>query len=67
MNILLMRVVAILLHAVANFLLVTWLTNFDISGSWLAAGGFVVLLAILLFLFIKHILSFIYFLKTKSK
>jgi hypothetical protein len=67
MNKLLIRIAAILVHAAANFLLITWLTNFDISGSWLAVGGFIILLAILLLLFIKHILSFIYFLKKQPK
>lgn len=62
-----MRAGAILLHAAANFLLITWLTNFDITGSWLTLAGFIVLLALLLLLFIKHILSFIYFLKTYLK
>jgi hypothetical protein len=67
MNKLLIRVVAILLHAVANFLLVTYLTNFDITGSWVGIAGFIIVLGILLVLFIMHILSFIYFIKTKTK
>lgn len=67
MDNLLLRVVALLLHIVANFLLITWLTDFDITGSWLATGGFICLLAILLVLFIWHILKFLLFIKNKIK
>ncbi len=67
MNALLLRTAAIVLHAAANFLFVTFLLNYDISGSWLAFLGFIVLLLFLLFLFLKHALSYIYFLKTKTK
>lgn len=62
-----LRLAALVLHAAANFLLITWLTNFDISGSWLAAAGFVTLLAALLALFIWHILSFLFYIKNKIK
>ncbi|MBL7744445.1 MAG: hypothetical protein JNN00_13305 [Chitinophagaceae bacterium] len=61
------RVTALALHASANFLLITWLTDFDISGSWLATAGFIVLLAILLGLFTWHILSFLFYFKNKIK
>ncbi|MBC7950106.1 MAG: hypothetical protein H7Y42_19640 [Chitinophagaceae bacterium] len=67
MNTLLIRIGALLLHALANFFLLTYLTDYDLTGSWLAIGGFVILLVVLLVLFIKHILSFVYFLKTKTK
>lgn len=62
-----LRVAALVLHAAGNFLLITWLTNFDISGSWLATAGFIALLAALLSLFIWHILSFLFYLKNKIK
>jgi hypothetical protein len=67
MNKLLIRAGALVLHAAANFFLVTYLTNFDITGSWLAIAGFIIVMGVLLVLFIKHILSFLYFVKTKPK
>lgn len=67
MNKLLIRTGALLLHAAANIFLVTYLTNFDITGSWLAIAGFVIVMGVLLVLFIKHLLSFLYFIKTKTK
>ena len=67
MNPLLLRTAAILLHAVANFLLITTLYNYDLTGSWLKFIGFIILVLFLLFLFIKHLLSYIYFIKTKTK
>jgi len=67
MNAFVLRTIAIVLHAVANFLLVTYLLNADITGSWLYFTGFIVLIAVLLFLFIKHLVSYIYFIKTKTK
>ncbi|MEO7922333.1 MAG: hypothetical protein ABIR30_01515 [Chitinophagaceae bacterium] len=67
MNPLLLRTFAILIHAVANFILVTWLLNYDISGSWLYFVGFIAICLLLLFLFIKHLLSYIYFIKTNTK
>ena len=67
MNTFFFRTGAILLHAVLNVILVTWITNFDITGSWLAVIGFMILLFLLLVLFLKHILSFITYIKTKTK
>lgn len=40
MNNLFLRSAAILLHAAANFLLVTWLISVDISSRWLYFIGF---------------------------
>jgi hypothetical protein len=67
MNSVFTRTAALLLHALLNFLLVSWLVNFDITGKWIFFIGFIITLLILLYLFIKHIVSFIYFIKTKTK
>ena len=68
MNNLLLRTGAILLHAIANFLLVNYLVNeFDLTGKWILFIGFILLLLVLLYLFVKHVVSYIYFLKTKTK
>ena len=67
MNPLVLRTLAILLHAAANYVLVTMLFNYDISGSWLYFIGFIVIMLVLLFLFLKHLFSYIYFIKTNIK
>jgi hypothetical protein len=67
MNSLFIRSAALLLHALVNFLLVNWLVNFDITRKWIFFIGFVIALLALLYFFIKHIVSFIYFIKTKTK
>jgi hypothetical protein len=67
MNSIFLRVAALLLHAVANFVLVNYLVNFDIAGKWVYFIGFIVLLLILIYFFIRHIVSFVYFIKTKTK
>ena len=67
MNNFFLRIGAILLHALLNIILVSWITNYDISGSWIAVIGFLCLLFLLVILFIKHLLSFIQYIKTKTK
>ena len=66
-NELLLRTLAILAHAAANFLLVTYLFNYDITAKWVRFIGFIALTLVLLFLFIKHLLNYIYFIKTKTR
>ena len=67
MNQFFLRTGAILVHAFLNIILVSWITRYDISGSWLAVIGFILLLFVLLILFLKHILAFIHYIKTKTK
>jgi hypothetical protein len=67
MNAFMLRTAVLVLHAAANILLITFLFNYDITGSWVFFIGFIVILLLLLFLFIKHLLSYIYFIKTKTK
>lgn len=67
MNTLFFRITALLLHAVANFIIVSYAVNFDITGKWISFIGFILLLFVLLYFFIRHLASFIYFIKTKTK
>lgn len=67
MDTLLFRTVAILLHAAANFLLISYLVNFDITAKWLWFIGFIIIALFLLYLFVRHTISYIYFIKTKTK
>jgi ABC-type nickel/cobalt efflux system permease component RcnA len=66
MNTLFVRTAVLLLHAIANFALVSYLLNFDISGKWVSFIGFILLILVLVYLFIRHIVSYIYFVKNKS-
>lgn len=68
MNSLFVRTTAILLHAVLNFLLVNFfVSTYDLTGKWVLFIGFILFLLLLLYFFIKHIVSYIYFIKTKTK
>lgn len=64
MDRMILRVGLIMLHALANIVVVSYLVNYDITSSWLATISFVIILFILLTLFIKHIMSFIKYIKT---
>ena len=66
MNSLFLRVGALLAHVILNIVIVAYATDYDVSGSWLAFIGFLILLFILLALFLKHLISFIQFIKTKT-
>ena len=66
MNHLLFRLAALLLHAVLNFILLSYLMDYDITGSWLKVVGFVLLIFMLLIAFIVHLLSFIKLIKTRT-
>ena len=68
MNNIVIRTFVLILHAVINFLLVNYILNhFDLTGRWLSFIGFILLAFLLSLLFITHIVSYIYFLKTKTK
>ena len=67
MNRLIIRTSALLLHAFLNFVLVSYLLNYDLTGSWIVVTGFIILLFLLVVLFIRHLLSYFYFIKTKTK
>jgi len=58
------RTLAILLHAILNFFLVSWMYKFDITGSWAGVLLFIILCLLLLMLFVKHLVSFIKYLQS---
>ena len=66
MNKLLFRVVAILLHVIINFILISYLVSFDLTGSWIRFFLFLFLVIILVGLFVKHLLSFLLFVKSNT-
>ena len=66
-NQLFIRTAALLLHAVLNFIFISWLTNFDLTGSWLRFTGFVLAILALVYFFLKHIVSFLQFVKKQLR
>ena len=64
-NNLALRIFAIVLHALLNFIFVSYLLNFDISGSWIVFVGFIIVVFFLSYVFLKHLQSFIHFLINK--
>ena len=67
MNTLLIRSTLLLVHAVLNFILVSRLLDFDLTGKWIYFAGFILLVLLLIYLFIRHTVYYIYLLKTKTK
>lgn len=62
---LILRLLAVILHALLNFIAVSYLLDFDITGSWLVFIGFVLLVFLLVSLFLRHVISFIQFIKNQ--
>jgi hypothetical protein len=65
MNTIPVRATAILLHLLLNFLLVTWLMDFDLTGGWAPFALFVTMCLLLLMAFVVHMISFIRYLQSK--
>jgi len=63
---LLVRVVFLLIHIALNFIVVSYLVSFDWTGSWIRFFLFIILVLVLAFLFIRHIISIIYFIKSRT-
>lgn len=66
MNSILYRTVALVMHAVLNLVIVSYLVRLDTTGSWVNFTAFIAAMLVLLILFIKHLVSFIYFIKSTS-
>ena len=64
-NQLILRIIAIVLHAILNFIAVSYITDIDLTGSWIVFIGFVLVLIFLSYLFIKHLVSFINYITRK--
>ncbi|KIC95838.1 hypothetical protein [Flavihumibacter solisilvae] len=62
-----LRVVLLFLHALINFIFISWLTDFDITGSWLTVIGFAFLVLLVIGTIMAHVISFINYIKTKTK
>ena len=60
-----LRVAAIIIHAILNFIAISYMVNFDITGSWIKFIGFTLVVFAMFYLFLLHIVSFIHFVKNK--
>ena len=60
-----LRIFSIVLHAVFNFILISYLTDFDLTGSWIVFIGFLIVVFLLSYVFLKHLVSFIHFIINK--
>ncbi len=65
MNNLVLRTVALLLHALLNFFVISYTMDYDITGRWLNIILFVLLCIVLMYFFVLHIISFYQFVKSK--
>ena len=61
------RIIAILLHALVSAYLLSLVTRYKITDSWIVFAGFISFLLLLLFFFTLHIIAFYYFLKSRAK
>ena len=60
-----LRTSAIILHTLANFIILSFLMSFDVTGGWLSFVLFVLACILLLAILALHVLSFIRFLQLK--
>jgi len=67
MNGLFFRIAALIANVLLNVIVISYLTDYDITGSWKAVFGFLAVLFLLMAIFITHLVSFINYIKTKTK
>jgi hypothetical protein len=60
-----LRTAAVILHTLANFIILSYLLSFDIAGGWLSFSLFALACLLLLGLLAAHLVSFIRFLQLK--
>ena len=65
MNNIVLRTILLILHVLLNFFIVSFLMDYDITGSWLRMILFILLLIVLLYFFILHIFYYSKLLKSK--
>ena len=65
-NKLLIRVIFISVHIFLNFIFISYLMSFDLTETWVKFSLFILVLLLLLILFVKHLISFILFIKSNT-
>ncbi|MET0636189.1 MAG: hypothetical protein ABWZ25_09195 [Chitinophagaceae bacterium] len=61
------RTIAIVIHGLITYFILTLAIQGNITSSWIKFVGFISLLLLLLFFFTLHIISFFYFVKSITK
>jgi hypothetical protein len=61
------RIAAIIAHVLLNIVIISFLTDFDITARWITTIAFVLIIFLLFVMLIKHVVSFINYIKTKTK
>ena len=59
------RTIAIILHAIANFFILSLFIDYDITGGWLLFILFVLVCVVLIIVFVLHTISFVKFIQSK--
>ncbi|MEO6252889.1 MAG: hypothetical protein ABIO79_06270 [Ferruginibacter sp.] len=65
MNKVLFRTLILILHTLLNFFIVSYVMDYDLTGSWLRITLFVLLLLVLLYFFVLHIIAYSKLVKPK--
>jgi len=65
MNKLLFRTLILILHTLLNVFILTYVMDYDLTGSWLRIILFVLLVLALLYFFLLHIVAYYKFVKPK--
>jgi hypothetical protein len=65
MNKRLFRTLILILHALLNFFIVSYVMDYDLTGSWLRIILFVLLMLVLLYFFILHLVAYYKLVKPK--
>jgi hypothetical protein len=65
MNKLLFRTLILILHALFNFFIISFVMDYDLTGSWLRISLFILMLMVLLYFFILHMVAYYKLVKSK--
>lgn len=65
MSKLVFRTLLLILHTLLNFFIVSYVMDYDLTGSWLRISLFVLLLIVLLYFFLLHIIAYSKLVKPK--
>jgi hypothetical protein len=65
MNNLAIRTIVLILHALLNFIVISYTLDYDITGSWMRMVLFSLLFLTLLYFFVRHIISYVQLIKSK--
>ena len=63
-NALMLRTTALVVHIFLNVIVISYLVSYDPTGSWIRFAVFIAALLVLLILFVRHLVSFISFIKS---